>query len=108
MLTTHKKGNQSERGNHRPLQMLSYHSKLLERVVCEVVDNFTADMGHLTDNQWCYRQGRSTEGLLIYLTETWKKALNNRQVIGTVYIDFQKAFDTVSHEILMYKLQGMV
>ena len=108
MFTTHKKRNQSERGNYRPLQMLSYHSKLLEGVVYEVVDNFTTDMGHLTDNQWGVRQGRSTEGHLIYLTGTWKKALDNRQVVGTVYTDFQKVFDTVSHEILMYKLQGMV
>ena len=33
MLTTHKKGNQSERGNYRPLQMLSLPSKLLEGLV---------------------------------------------------------------------------
>ena len=34
-------------------------------------------------------------------------ALGYRKVVGIVYIDFQKAFDTVSHEILMYKLQAM-
>ena len=42
-----------------------------------------------------------------YLTETWKSALDNGNVVGVVYIDFQKAFDTVSHEILIYKLQAM-
>ena len=107
MLTTHKKGNKTDRGNYRPLQMLRLPSKLLERLVCEAADSFTTDTVHLNDNQWGFRRGRSSEEFLIYLTETWKTALDNRKVVGVVYIDFQKAFDTVSHEILIYKLQAM-
>lgn len=107
MLTIHKKGKKTDRGNYRPLQMLSLPSKLLEGLVCEGLDSFTTDIGQLNDNQWGFRQGRSTEELLIYLTETWKAALDNRKVVGVVYIDFQKAFDTVSHEILIYKLLAM-
>lgn len=41
------------------------------------------------------------------LTETWKTALDNRKVVGVVFIDFQKAFNTVSHEILIHKLKAM-
>jgi len=41
------------------------------------------------------------------MTETWKTAIDNRKVIGVVFIDFQKAFDTVSHDILIHKLQAM-
>ena len=33
--------------------------------------------------------------------------LDNRLVVGVVYIDFQKAFDTVSHTILRYKLEAI-
>ena len=33
--------------------------------------------------------------------------MDNRQVVGVVYIDFQKAFDTVSHTILRYKLEAI-
>ena len=87
--------------------MLSLPSKLLEGLVCEGLDSFTTETGQLNDNQWGFRQGRSTEDILIYLTETWKTALDNGNVVGVVYIDFQKAFDTVSHEILIYKLQAM-
>ena len=82
-------------------------SKLLEGTVCESLDNFTSEVGHLNDNQWGFRQGRSTEGLLIYLTETWKKAVDHGKVVGVVFVDFQKAFDTVSHSFLRYKLQAM-
>lgn len=66
-------------------------SKLLEGTVCEALDNFTSEVGHLNDNKWGFRQGRSTEGLLIYLTETWKKAVDHGKVVGVVFIDFQKA-----------------
>ena len=45
--------------------------------------------------QWGFRAGSSTEVLLIHLTETGKQTLDNSQVVGAVYIDFQKAFDTV-------------
>ena len=44
---------------------------------------------------------------MIHLTETWKQALDNRQVVGVVYIDFQNAFDTVSQTILRYKLEAI-
>ena len=87
--------------------MLSLPSKLLEGLVCEGLDSFTTETGQLNDNQWGFRQGGLTEEILIYLTETWKTALDNGNVVGVVYIDFQKAFDTVSHEILIYKLQAM-
>jgi len=50
---------------------------------------------------------KKNEELFIHLTETWKAALDNRKVVGVVYIDFQKAFNTVSLEILIYKLQAV-
>ena len=75
--------------------------------MCEGLDSFTTETGQLTDSQWGFRQGRSTEEILMYLTETWKSALDSANVVGVAYIDSQKAFDTVSHEILIYKLQAM-
>ena len=106
MHTIYRKGDASDRGNHRPQEMLSVPSKLLEAIVCEGLHEFIPDTGLLSNKQWGFRAGRSTESLLIHLTETWKQALDNRQVVGVVYIDFQKAFDTVSHSILRYKLEA--
>ena len=81
-------------------------AKLLDGLVCEPVDSFTTDTGHLNDHQWGVRRCRSTEELLVYLNETWKAVLDNRKVVGVVYVDFQKTFDTVSQEILIYKPQS--
>ncbi len=41
------------------------------------------------------------------MTEDWRKALDNKQVVGVLFIDLKKAFDSVSHPILLNKLHGL-
>lgn len=40
------------------------------------------------------------------MTERWRHALNQGQSIGVIFLDFQKAFDCVSHQLLPSKLQA--
>lgn len=49
----------------------------------------------------------STETLLLLLTESWKQALDLGKVVGVLFVDFRKAFDTVDHTILQQKLQAV-
>ena len=59
----------------------------------------------VTEYQWAYRKGHSTDLLLAHLTETWRRALDSNLVVGVILIDFQKAFDSISHKILTHKLE---
>ena len=40
----------------------------------------------------------------IFLTETWKTAIDNGSAVGVIFVDFRKAFNTINHDILEYKL----
>ena len=72
--------------------MLSVPSKILESCVADMITKhvFSENEVLATDNQWAYRKGRSTELLLIHLIETLQRAIDNKLVVGAVFIDFQK------------------
>ena len=53
-----------------------------------------------------YRKGHSTEQCLFIMTEIWRKALDNKSVAGAVLTDLSKAFDCLSHDLLIAKLQA--
>lgn len=59
----------------------------------------------MSEQQWAYRHGHSTELLLVHLTETWRRAVDSKLVVGVVFVDFKKAFNIVSHQILERKLR---
>ena len=89
----HKKGSQLDCGNYRPISLLSQPSKLLESLVCQQLDAFLEHHNLLNGSQWGFRKGRSTELLLLHMTEKWRFALNQGKSIGVIFLDFQKAFD---------------
>ena len=72
--------------------MYSRLSKFLDKLDC------------LYKKQFGFRNAHSTSHALISITEEIKKALENREFSCGVFLGFQKAFDTVSHKILIDKL----
>ena len=54
--------------------------------------------------QFGFRRKFSTNHTLIKITKAIRKALNDKRVACGIFIDLQKAFDTVNHSILLDKL----
>ena len=52
-----------------------------------------------------FRKKHSTNHALIDITETIRQALDNKKFACGVFVDLQKAFDTVNHDILIDKLE---
>ena len=42
-------------------------------------------------------QKHSTETALTFMTENWLHAINDDKIVGTIVVDFRKAFDLVDH-----------
>ena len=42
--------------------------------------------------------------MLLFLTDTWKTAIDNGLAVGVIFVDFRNAFDTINHDILEYKM----
>ena len=91
--------------NYRPLSILSVPSKILESCVCDIITDHVTQNELITAIQWAYRPRHSTELLLAHLNETWRKEVDLGHVVGVIFIDFKKTFDSVSHPILIRKLQ---
>eukprot|EP00794_Sanderia_malayensis_P000906 gene906-209_t len=102
----YKKGNTKDRGNYRPLSLLSVASKVYENKIGSHLDDHITFHNLSSINQWGFKAGLSTETMLLYLSEKWKEALDNNKVVGTVFIDFKKAFDTINHKVLLKKLHA--
>ena len=103
---SHKKGPKNDCGNYRPISLLSIPSKILESIVCKTLDDHLQEYELLHKHQWGFRKNHSTEQALLHMTERWRISLDNNQYVGVFFLDFQKAFDSVNHEILAKKLQA--
>ena len=84
--------------------MLSIPSKLMESCVTSNITNHVVIQNLLDNRQWAFRKGKSTAQLLIHLTERWREAVERNLFVGILFVDFTKAFDTVSRNILLQKL----
>ena len=102
-----EKGSSKVRKNYRPLSLLTIPSKISENIICQQVDTHMKEHKLSSNNQWGFKQSVSTETILLYLTETWKMALDNGSVVGALFIDLEKAFDTIEHQTLEMKLQAV-
>ena len=67
--------------------------------------NFLDNSGTFYENQYGFRNKHSTNHALIQITEEIREAIDNNKFACGVFIDLQKAFDTVNHNILLGKLQ---
>ena len=101
-----KKSSPKECSNYRPISLLCIPSKIVERLLCNQLQNHLTTFNLQSKKQWGFKAGRCTEDLLLHLTESWRKALDKGKVIGVLFLDFKKAFDSISHNILLKKLSA--
>lgn len=101
----HKKDSKLNVENYRPISLLSNISKIFEKVLHDQLYSFLATHDILFTNQFGFRKNHNTSHAITALTEDIRSALDKNEFAVGVFVDLQKAFDTVGHVILLKKLE---
>ena len=100
-----KKGDSSLLVNYRPISLLPTISKVFERVIHDQMYEYFNQFNLLAEQQYGFRKQHSTEYAAIKLIDHVSKEMEAGKTPTSVYIDLSKAFDTLTFEVLLYKLK---
>ena len=100
-----KKGDRDYVNNYRPISLLTSISKILERLVYKRTLKFLVNCKILGDSQFGFRKNHSTTHALLTFLDKVAHAIDDTSHTIGVFLDFSKAFDTINHNILIYKLR---
>ena len=84
----HKGGDRASPTNNRPISILQVPSKVLEKHI------------HIQLSQYVH-----THNLLYPLQSGFR--IDTKKYVGAVFLNISKAFDTISHELLLFKLANL-
>ena len=91
--------------NYHPVSNLSYLSKVIEKVVCNQLVDYTEQTGMTEKYQSAYKHNHSTEFALLHVRTDILQAMDNQEVTCLILLDLSAAFDTVSHSLLLNRLR---
>ena len=100
-----KKGCHADPLNYRPISLTSVVAKCLERLISQELHTFFTENNILSDHQFGFRPGMSTEDQLLITYDYISSGIDKGKTIDLILFDFAKAFDVVCHAILLDKLK---
>ena len=105
IIPIYKKGKHDLCSNYRPISLLSVFHKIIETCMKHRIKDFLKRYNILYTYQYGFRENHSTNYALLDVVEEIYKYLDNKMHGIGIFLDLQKAFDTISHKILIDKLE---
>ena len=102
----YKKGSRCQPSNYRPISLTSIVCKTMEKIIRDQLIKYMEENSLFSEHQHGFRSGRSCITQLIEAIELWTEEVDMRNSVDVIYLDFQKAFDTVPHQRLLKKLSA--
>ena len=105
ILPVPKGGNANDPANYRPVSIISLFAKIFEIVISKCITDYFVANNLFSCTQHGFIKGRSTVTACADVMEFVYNAIDNRYVTGMVLLDVSNAFPTLSHHILLRKMQ---
>jgi len=104
VIPIHKGGNRSLVTSYRPASLTSVVCKQMEHVIASYLRQVWDKNDWLYEGQHGFRPGYSCESQVITVCQNISDCLDDGDRIGTIIVDFSKAFDLVPHGRLLMKI----
>ena len=100
-----KDSNRLSPAEYRPVSLLSTTSKVVERAAQLQLLKFMEDSGQMNGSGHAYRPGLSTTTTIAQICDTLYQSLELRNITSLLTVDQSAAFDTLSHDIMIQKME---
>ena len=105
VIPLHKGGDKQSTNSYRPISLLPALGKLFEKIISVRLLAYFNDHDLFSKYQFGFREGFTTEFAILDIYEKLLNNLDKGSVTCSIFLDLAKAFDSVSHSILIRKLE---
>lgn len=103
----HKSGSKSDYSNYRPIAILPVIEKVLEEVIVRRLTDYLKKFNIINKNQFGFQKQKNINKLLGNFSTQINNYLSQHMHCLVLYIDFSKAFDTLSHPRIIQLLENI-
>lgn len=103
----YKKGDKLEPTNYRPISLITNFTKIFEKILKTRINSFVNKFKLISTNQYGFREKKSTSDAIACLTQKIYLSVDQSKPSLGIFLDLAKAFDTVSHSMLIETLEIM-
>lgn len=90
--------------DYRPINILPIYEKVLEIIVKKQIEVYLENNNIITEHQSGFRKNYSCETAIQTVIDEWKLIISERQIVGVIFVDLKRAFETIDRGRLLEKL----